>query len=255
MSAFSEFFLGSPARTEQVQRFTPEQQQAYARLQQLGMQGLESGGTAGFEPIAAQERQEFQRKTIPSIAERFAALGGGQQSSAFGQQLAQAGVDLDSRLAALKSQYGLQGMQNYQNIANLGLTPQFESIYRPSTPSGIGQVAQGVMSGLGGGLPGLIAGGLSGLFGSLSGQRQYQQQLPYQYEAIPQEQQRISTQRLNTIPQATTSSTVNAVTQQPATTKPSQPFTMPVEQLLSTMLSNPSRYAGIPKTPAMPYLH
>jgi hypothetical protein len=147
MSAFGEFFMGSPARTEQVQRFTPEQLQAFQQMQQLGMQGLQSGGTAGFEPIAAQERQDFQRKTIPSIAERFASMGGGQQSSAFQQTMAQAGADLNTRLAALKANYGLQGMKNYQNMANMGLTSPWENIYMPATPSLLGQVAQGAAQG------------------------------------------------------------------------------------------------------------
>jgi hypothetical protein len=60
-----------------------------------------------FEPIATEARKQFQQSTIPSIAERFAGAGG-LNSSALVGQLGKAASDLEGKLAALRSQYGLE---------------------------------------------------------------------------------------------------------------------------------------------------
>jgi len=74
------------------------------------------------EPLAQQAQARFQQQTIPSIAERFTALGAGSQgSSAFAQQLGGAGADLQRELAALRSLYGYQtAQQNEQNRLGVG---------------------------------------------------------------------------------------------------------------------------------------
>src|SRR3990167_60187 len=98
----------TPARTEQLSRFTGPQQGAINQILGSGLQGLQQN-KMDFAPIAAQAREQFQQQTIPSIAERFTSMGGcGGRSSAFGQQLGAAGAGLESSLAALGSQYGLQ---------------------------------------------------------------------------------------------------------------------------------------------------
>lgn len=71
------------------------------------LQQLYQGNKYGFEPIAAQARNQFATQTIPTIAERFAGLGA-LSSSGFNRQLAQAGTDLERDLAALRAQYGIQ---------------------------------------------------------------------------------------------------------------------------------------------------
>lgn len=68
---------------------------------------LYQGNKYGFEPIAAQARNQFATQTVPTIAERFAGLGA-LSSSGFNRQLAQAGTDLERDLAALRAQYGIQ---------------------------------------------------------------------------------------------------------------------------------------------------
>jgi hypothetical protein len=260
MSAFSEFLMGSPERVQQIQKYEPNQNQAFNQMLGQGMQGLQSGGTAGFEPIATQARQDFQRQTIPSLAERFAGFGGGQQSSAYQQQLAQAGTDLDTRLAAMKSQYGLQSMNNYQNMANTGLTPQYEYPLRSATPSGIGQVLAGAASGfMAGNWPGAIAGALGGFGSWYSGQgnetyKGQQQQQSQQQQ--PQQQPQSPMQMMNMWASPTTTT---AYFNQPNGPSSQVMPNWSAGNLTSGManLSNSQRYAGVPMptTPQFSFLH
>ena len=125
------FLFGGGPRTEQIQRFNPGQQQAFSQILQQALSGLQNP-TEGFEPIAQQARTNFQQNTIPTIAERFTAMGGGaQRSSAFPSALGRAGAGLEQNLAAQQSQYGLQNSGLLQQLLGIGLTPQFESLYRP----------------------------------------------------------------------------------------------------------------------------
>lgn len=86
--------------------------------QPIPFQQIQPIGIGGIEQ---QARQDFAQKTLPGIAERFTAAGG-QRSSAFQQQLGQAGADLETQLAVLRQeearrqqglglQYGLAGQQ------------------------------------------------------------------------------------------------------------------------------------------------
>lgn len=120
-------FGGTPGHLEQFQRYTPEQQQVLQSLLQQGAQN------ADFGPIEAQARRNFSEVTVPSLAERFTSLGGqgGQRSSAFAGTLGQAASGLESNLAALRSQYGMQQL-------GLGLQPQFENAYFTRQP-GLGE--------------------------------------------------------------------------------------------------------------------
>lgn len=132
---------GSPAQTQTTPRFSPLQEQAQNQaLQQLmhliGNQGRPD--YSAFEPIEQRARQQFQTQTIPGLAERFTALGGGQRSSAFQGALGQSGADLESQLAALRSQYGVQQQQLGQNrltsLANIGFQQPFETQYLAGQP-------------------------------------------------------------------------------------------------------------------------
>ena len=60
-----------------------------------------------FGPIENLARQKFQQETIPTIAERFAGAGG-LNSSALKGELGKAATHLESQLAALRSEHGLQ---------------------------------------------------------------------------------------------------------------------------------------------------
>jgi len=130
----SKFFMGNKGEEQQFQKFTPEQQSA---LDQLLKQGSESSDFSGIENLA---QKRFQEETIPSIAERFTSMGaGGQGSSAFQSSLGRAGSDLESQLAGLRSQHGMQQLQ-------MGLQPRFDTGYKPESQGFLGSSASSLMS-------------------------------------------------------------------------------------------------------------
>jgi hypothetical protein len=131
------FFLGNRPEVFNSPNFTPFQSEALNYLLQYGLGDLQDLGQNQFDfaPIGNQELERFYTQTIPSLAERFTAMGGGQRSSAFQGALANAGRFLGNDLAAQQQQYGLQqqGMQQnlISNLLNLGLTPQFAQNLNP----------------------------------------------------------------------------------------------------------------------------
>lgn len=78
-----------------------------------------------FGPIADLARKQFSEETVPELAERFAGAGGLNSSALIGQ-LGKAGSDLNAKLAAMKSQYGLERAGTLGSLAQgqqgLGLT-------------------------------------------------------------------------------------------------------------------------------------
>jgi hypothetical protein len=112
---------GQPSRVQQLGQYTPEQQSALNSLLSQGMQNYNP------QAIANQARTNFNQQTIPTIAERFTAMGGGQRSSAFTGALGSAASNLEQSLAALQSNMGQQQLQ-------MGLTPQFENLYHERQP-------------------------------------------------------------------------------------------------------------------------
>lgn len=162
--AFAEAAFGSePGRVnkggggsgvQQFQNYTPDQTKLMNLLGGLGQKGVE--GLIGqqqnsFDPIAKQAREQFNQQTVPGIAERFTQMGGGQRSSAFGQQLGSAGANLDTNLAALRSQHGFQQQRLqqdlYNNLLQLGLKPQFENAFlgNGGGGGGIGDALSGMI--------------------------------------------------------------------------------------------------------------
>lgn len=145
LGGLSSFFNKNKSDQDRnINRFTPNQQSSLNALlsqSSAALQNRLSGSTGfNFQPIEQQARQGFEQKTIPSIANRFTALGqGAQRSSGFGQALGSAGSDFESNLASLKSQIGLQQDQMnsslLQNLLQIGLSPQFDTIVRQPGPS------------------------------------------------------------------------------------------------------------------------
>jgi hypothetical protein len=117
--------------------YTDYQNSVLNYITQLGLGGIQNLNQDQFDfaPIGNQELERFYTQTIPSIAERFTAMGDGQRSSAFQGALGNAGRFLSNDLASQQQQYNLQqqGMnQNlYTNLLSLGLRPQFESNLQP----------------------------------------------------------------------------------------------------------------------------
>jgi len=108
-----------PGRTRLLSQFTPENQALFNDLISQILGQYQQGGF-DFEPVAQQARTQFEQKTVPSIAERFTSMGGGQRSSGFQQALGQAGAGLEGQLASLGSQYGLQQQGLLQNLLGMG---------------------------------------------------------------------------------------------------------------------------------------
>lgn len=149
---------GLQGKRELFSRFTPEIQSKFNKII-ADILGQYQQGAFDFAPIAEQARTQFQQRTVPSIAERFTAMGG-QRSSAFGQQLGAAGAGLEESLAALGSQYGLQQQRLLQNLLALGAQ---EPVYLSPQPTTGQSIAQAVGGGLGQALPLLGLGLLGGL--------------------------------------------------------------------------------------------
>lgn len=146
--------FGAPDELQQTAIYSPEQQQTMQQLLSMGLGGLKQTPFS-FEPIANQARQNFSQKTIPSIAERFTALGG-QRSSAFNQALGSAGAGLETDLASLGSQYNLAQQGNLLKLLLTGLQPQYENSFRQGSGGLLGSLGQGAGFGASIGLRGLL---------------------------------------------------------------------------------------------------
>lgn len=150
--------LKKSPRQQNISRLTPQQLGWQTQAGNLAMQGLQNP-YEGFEPIEQNARTQFQTSTVPSIAERFTSMGsGGQRSSAFQGALGQAGVGLESNLAALRSQYGLQNRDLSQRLLGQALEPNFDTRFVQHEPgfleSSLGSLSgalgqYGAMQGLG----------------------------------------------------------------------------------------------------------
>lgn len=174
--AIGQFLFGRPGEFQQIDRFGSGQQQGIMQALQQALAGMQDP-TKGFEPIAQQARMGFEQQTLPSIAERFSGMNG-QRSSAFSQALGQAGAGLESNLAAQQAQFGQQNLQTLLSMLGLGLTPTFETAYRPQEqgfiPGAINAFAQGIGAGMTGGA-GAAGGNLISALMSLFGGRGNQQ--------------------------------------------------------------------------------
>lgn len=118
---------------------------------------------------------EFNQKTIPGLAERFAgmgAMGGGLSSSGFGQSIGAAGANLQAQLAQLKAGLGQQAAQSlmnqYGNMSQMAMNAQ-PFAYQQQGPSMTGGMLQGWAQG---GFP-----GASNMSDSLA--NMYQKYMPF----------------------------------------------------------------------------
>lgn len=129
--AFMDFLFGKGAETKTKPIYTaPGQENILNKItqgvgQQLPsgfeyLQNILGGSPEFFESFQKPARRAFEQQTLPSIAERFtSSLGeGAQRSSAFGQQLGQAGRDLEENL--FSQRLGMQGNALNQLMQLLG---------------------------------------------------------------------------------------------------------------------------------------
>ena len=124
------------------------------------LQNLLQGGDQAFANFEAPFKRQFHEQTIPGLAERFAGMGAGaQSSSAFQNALGQAGAGLSENLASLRSQLQMQALpqalqyanQPFSNIQKLlGLQTQgYQKQDMPWWQSLLGSLAGGAGQGLG----------------------------------------------------------------------------------------------------------
>ncbi len=83
------FLSGEPSRTEQLPLHNPEQAAAMKALLPGTVERLGSN-QFDFAPIEEKSRRDFQKYTVPSLANRFSAFGGGTSTDAYQQALASA---------------------------------------------------------------------------------------------------------------------------------------------------------------------
>lgn len=159
---FRDMMLGRKGKMEQHSIMDPQQIGAVTSFLNQAQQGMQNP-YAGFEPIENRARSQFQQ-SIPSLAERFTALSpSAQRSSGFQSALGRAQSGLEESLAAMKSQYGLQNRGQMMQLAQMGLQPRFENIYRPQTQGLLGEMAGPLlMALLSGGMGAGISGGMFG---------------------------------------------------------------------------------------------
>jgi len=166
--SIGRFFGGRKRKVEQIPRFTPEQQDALNQLLRQGMSDTDS------QALEERYKKQFEESTVPSLAEKFTSMGEGQRSSAFSGALGRAGSDLESQLAALRNQSGMNKLQ-------FGLQPQFDTTTTPAQPGMLEGLIGPAFSmlaskalGVGGGAAGgLLGGGGGGQEGGGQGGPQY----------------------------------------------------------------------------------
>jgi hypothetical protein len=185
-----KFFFGEGPSRENI--YNPEQQQTldYVNRQarsgitgnrgyQLGqdyINNLLSNDPQAYAAFEAPYRQQFEQQVIPGIGERYAGMGAGSQSSsAFRNELAQAGGNYTTGLAALRAQMQMNALPQalsyaqapMQNLAQLGQVGLNRSPYQEREGStgilaplagAFGEAAMGPMgAAVGSGLGGIIS--------------------------------------------------------------------------------------------------
>lgn len=158
MANFLDFLFGQGEKTEQFQKYTPQQQQVLGQL--LGgasaqlpqafdfLSSILSQDPEQMAQFEAPTRRAFEEKTVPTIAERFTGMNA-QKSSAFGQQLGEAGHRLEEGLAAQRGKLGFDAISQLRNLLGEGLTSQFDTRIASGQP--------GVMQNILKSLPQLLA--------------------------------------------------------------------------------------------------
>jgi len=142
-----------------IPTMTPQQSGLLATLSKLGLKGQEDlyprmmgDPMAGFAPIQQQAQQNFNQRTVPTIAQRFSSMGDGKlnPNSQFERLIKAGGGNLSTDLAALGSDYGMnqrnQQMNYLNSLLGQGLQPQVEAQYHQRPPSAWGSIGGGLMN-------------------------------------------------------------------------------------------------------------
>lgn len=171
MAFLRSLFGGSRGKVKQVPTMSPQQQALLNQLVSQQMSGYQSPlmqqgqsylsslfgrGPGAFSEYEAPILRQFNEDILPSIAERFAGVGG-LSSSGFNQALGQAGASLAENLAAqraglrsdaLQKILAMQQLQQGQQASLLGVSP-FQNFYQPGQPGLLSILGAGAGAGLG----------------------------------------------------------------------------------------------------------
>lgn len=128
------FFTGNPAGYQQSTPYADWQIPHFQQAAQMGLQNIQNPYN-GFEPIENLARSNFQNKTIPTLAHRFASMGDAALSSPVYHDInSQAGKDLELGLAALRAEYGMQNQNNGLRMLQFGNTPLYQNQWTEGSP-------------------------------------------------------------------------------------------------------------------------
>lgn len=156
----SNFLTGSKGGFQEIPIYDQQQSAALQGILNQGLQGITNPGSS---PIAQSAINRFNTQTIPGLAERFTAMGGGQNSSAFQGALGSAGAGLQQDLAGLDYQQALPLLQ-------MGLQQKYQTAHVPGQQGFLqsiaGPLAGIAATGLTGGIGGALMGGGASGFGS-----------------------------------------------------------------------------------------
>ena len=182
LSLGSKFFEKKPKAT-QYPGLAPEQvslqNQLLSMLQgqlapggtygqgQSYLQNLLSGSPTATSAFEAPHMRQFQEQTLPGIAERFSGLGAGaQSSSAFQQQLGQAGASLQEQLASLRGGLQLGGLGQAlggpSSLLSGALASRFTTGLQPQQPGGLAEFLAPLLGGYGQGIGQQLGQGFGG---------------------------------------------------------------------------------------------
>lgn len=111
---------------------TPQGMQYLQALLNMSSQGLGSMPSPQFGPIKQAYEQHYRQNVMPSLAERFASLGGegAAGSSAFKSSMLGAENQLQTQLAGMENKFNQENMLNLLKMGQLGLMPQFQTAYQ-----------------------------------------------------------------------------------------------------------------------------
>lgn len=125
------------SRMLQTSTQTPQGMQLLNMLMSRGSQGMQNMPAPQFGPIKQAYEQNYRQNVMPSIAERFAGLGGEGAAGSSGFKASMLGAEnqLQTQLAGMEQGFNQQNLAQLMQMLGMGLQPQFENMYMPREKS------------------------------------------------------------------------------------------------------------------------
>lgn len=96
------------------------------------LQELLSGSPESSAAFKAPIKRQFNEEIVPGLAEQFAGMGAGAQSSSgFQQALGSAGAGLSEKLASLRGGLRMQGLQSMMSLLPSAMQESFAYTNKP----------------------------------------------------------------------------------------------------------------------------